>query len=890
VLAASGVLFACIRQTEGSGTGPGSAGAPPAAGVASSVELDASEAVLPVTDRMLVVSVRDGHIVYYGQGQKFEDNVVYRAPLDTRAAADPKTFTLFSRDDAAYAAGVHPVAVGRKTKGTDFHLPHGPELSRMVLGHHLYLELPRPLVPGSTYTLALPGILPGRSSVTFRFDVDALRSPTIHVNQIGYRPEARKVAYLSQWMGDFDQGPHRAGALSLDDRAGARFHMVRTTDRARVFSGDIAKRHDRMRPEVDNADFRTGGWAGSIARTDVWEADFSAFAQPGEYVVSVEGIGCSYPFVIERDAYRPAWHALMRGLFFQRASVDKELEPNKVYPRDHHFEQGKGPKIRGKLVRYWGFYHDAGDWDGYPRHVAVPKALLALYDLKPASFRDGDVGNRWRESDRTGYVDEGKNGIPDLLDEALWLVSALRRSRSALREAGVGTGGVTGGGVGPDATDLSTPSWLDQREFTMDGEDTDATFHYVGLAAEAARALSIAGRPRAEVDDWRKEALSAWVWAAARKDAAGAANGQVYAAAALYRLTGDARYQDALRAAWEKTDSNGDYWMYPTPRQFAAYVYARVPEDHPNLDSAFHKSVRSWLVASADRHWVEPGAERAFRLPFDRHRFHAMGLWSTPRVMTLAFAHALTGAAKYRDAIHAFGDYMLGGNELDLVWISGLGHNYVRNVFHVDSWSLFHTNSPAYDNEVMPGLVPYATHRTPDTMGPPGNRAGWEWTGDEDFSRSSAYPPIDRFPASETRFDNRYSIMGGEFTIEDNLAQAIFGIGWLLADSDGTFRANERPSVELVLEEDTLGPEALFSVKASSDVSKVEYFVDWRSVGASRHRERGFAWRADLRPLKLEPGTTVTVSAVAYDHRGLRSQWTKAVERSVKVRPRELGR
>ena len=136
---------------------------------------------------------------------------------------------------------------------------------------------------------------------------------------------------------------------------------------------------------------------------------------------------------------------------------------------------------------------------------------------------------------------------------------------------------------------------------------------------------------------------------------------------------------------------------------------------------------------------------------------------------------------------------------MNLAWITGVGHNPVRNVFHVDSWSLNHTKSPAYDNPILPGLVPYATTHTGDGMGKPG--ANWDWQGDEDFSRSSAYPHIDQWPPSETRFDNRWSIIGGEFTIEDNLAQATFALGCLLAESDGSFRPAAPPDVALELQQ-----------------------------------------------------------------------------------------
>ena len=43
--------------------------------------------------------------------------------------------------------------------------------------------------------------------------------------------------------------------------------------------------------------------------SDVYECDFSAFSDPGEYVISVEGVGCSFPFRIDADAYQEAFYS-----------------------------------------------------------------------------------------------------------------------------------------------------------------------------------------------------------------------------------------------------------------------------------------------------------------------------------------------------------------------------------------------------------------------------------------------------------------------------------------------------------------------------------------------------------------------------------------------------
>jgi hypothetical protein len=113
--------------------------------------------VLPVTDEVLRLHFRDGHIDYNGvrPDGTFEpqtENRVYAGKLlDAKAATDAARYRLTSGDDPAYTEGRPPVAVGCKAKGTEFNSPY--KEPPFLREHWVYAVLPAPLRPGKTYTI-----------------------------------------------------------------------------------------------------------------------------------------------------------------------------------------------------------------------------------------------------------------------------------------------------------------------------------------------------------------------------------------------------------------------------------------------------------------------------------------------------------------------------------------------------------------------------------------------------------------------------------------------------------------------------------------------------------------------------------------------------------------
>ena len=67
----------------------------------------------------------------------------------------------------------------------------------------------------------------------------------------------------------------------------------------------------------------------------------------------------------------------------------------------------------------YGGYHDAGDADRRTYHMDVPVTLMTTYEAFPQLFTD-DQFNIPDKFDENYHILGKGNGIPDILDEAMW--------------------------------------------------------------------------------------------------------------------------------------------------------------------------------------------------------------------------------------------------------------------------------------------------------------------------------------------------------------------------------------------------------------------------------------------------------------------------------------
>jgi len=474
----------------------------------------------PLTERVLMLHFNDGHVQHHRRGEPRSAEKVFTDPLDVVAAARAESYTVTSADDPAYRQKRVPLSVGRKSKGTDFAwfvdkwedgraVNNRPDHTKE---HWLYLELPTAMQEGRTYTVGTGGLARNGTNWTLKFDLAHARSEAVHVNTLGYVPGApEKYAYVYHWMGD-------RGSLDLAAWEGRPFHLVETNTGTRVFSGQVHFRMSKTNAETfhkaDSPPF------GNFLGADVWQCDFSKFERPGIYVVAVEGVGCSWPFRIDPDVYRPAFVTVARALYHNRSGIALQRPYTEFErPAPHHSKltPGFAGKLRYTRVRWqewggeggeakklmaespgalndtWGWYQDAGDWDSYYTHLRVAQELLLVYEMGPRKFRDQELN-----------LPESGNGVPDILDEAAWLPRFCQRLRAELQSKGWGSGGVglrvAGDAFGndektlPDGRVVGQGSWEDVgRTWVVSGEDPWSTYRYAGTAAHLAYTYELAG-------------------------------------------------------------------------------------------------------------------------------------------------------------------------------------------------------------------------------------------------------------------------------------------------------------------------------------------------------------------------------------------------------------
>jgi len=837
--------------------------------------------VIPLTPRVIALHFDDGHVQYRGYHSSSGDDRVFSVPLDTVRATHPYAFLVFSEGDSRYQKGIQPLQTGRKSKPNAFSdscIWTGQICdNEHVLEHWIYLELPHALNRDETYTIWVGNLAENLDEVTFTFNEFEMRSELVHVNQLGYRPSATyKYGYLAHWAGDF-------GGLDLDFLEGSSFYLVDQGDGTVAYQGTIGPKRRGL--EEDAYDFGspdTWGTTNNFYGSDVWEVDFSSFSQTGEYRLVVEGVGCSYPFVIADNVYKDAYYHTTRGLFYQRAGIAKE-EPEAgkwAQPRDHHPDDGlttlfytTWPSVRGgegssakdsilanvvgEISDWgWGWYHDAGDWDGYVHHTDVPYALLACYEMAPQNFRDHQLN-----------IPESGNGIPDILDEAGWLIQYFRRNLQP-------DGGVAGGRVHSDFNDKpeASPSYEDDRPWYVCGPDPQTGYLFAGLAAQYAYCLEMAGISDSTAA-LLAEAEMAYQWAGRhhhiapgiKVKGATVTDLRMYAASNLFKLTGQSAYQDDFAELNRVTTavsslSGGDY-----NQRWAVWSYVTSP-DHPDINAELKDLLSQAVINHARSDFLEPARKRSARVGYGFNMPAVVGSTTTPVTLAPMIAqHVATGAEKEEliDYIHTTADYFLGNNPLNMSWITGLGDRTPQRLLHLDS---------RYDREgidpCVPGLVPYGPLRHGDHF--LGEDAQGPW--DADFAKIRSYPDRYSWPVSEFWFDNPYSVLDGEFTVHQTNAPAAATYGFLAGDTLEGYAPNREPGLNITTplsdlaidEKDTLE----VGVNAWDDrrVDRVEFYLDHHPLTIARATPFGISI-----PGKDVRTGSYRLTAVAVDNEGLRT-------------------
>jgi endoglucanase len=768
--------------------------------------------VKPVTQSILLIHFDDGYAIHHKRGQQRTQESVVISPLDIIKAMLKTSYMLSSVSDANYSTSLNPIDIGRKSKPTEFALlcqtynngcintdpDHAKE-------HWVYLFLPFVMKSGVSYKLTLDG-LATTNTVDFIYSEVEMHSETIHVNNIGYSTTAPvKYAYLYHWMGD-------KGGLDLVSFAGKEFSIFDIDKTHFVFTGSIAFRKAKTNIETGQA---TDTPDKNFSSADVYECDFSSFNTPGNYKIVVSGIGSSFPFKIDADVYQEAFYWTMKGLYHNRSGIElKTPFTDFIRPAPHHVKltpgfsnrlkysafrsfdlstpdggQADKAKIesasKGHLDNSFGWYQDAGDWDGYYSHSHIPAYLMFLYEAGKDKFTDGELN-----------IPESGNGIADVLDEASWLLRYFKRAKDEIKDKGWGTGGVPGARVfgdlwGPDSpNDVGQASWQDTgRDWYLLGEDVWTSYKYAATTAQLAYILEADGKSDPQGVDWKKEAIDAYAWAIRNTLSSDEISKQdvelkdirLYASAALYRLTGEGSYHTEIYKIL--TSFSGSLDQGKQDFLFGAWLY--LMSGNQSREGKILDKVKTLVATSADKYLANSADIRACRWGGDFNFPMLIGQGTTPMVQAGVYGYLLNKnnpilGEKYNSDLHTTADYFLGTNPLNTTWISGVGERYPVGLFHLDWW---YSDKADANNSlpVLKGVVPYGQWRYDTGLGP----LGWwnpNWAYSDLAGNPRIYPSsVTNWPGHERWFDMRNSPLTSEFTIHQNTVVAAFVYGFLTA-------------------------------------------------------------------------------------------------------------
>lgn len=685
----------------------------------------------------------------------------------------------------------------------------------LSFAHFIYLELDGPLAPGEHAVTWPAGMLP---DTVFTIDDRRTRASSIRATQLGHRPgDGAKYAYLALWL---PNGPDN-GAVDFRRYGLRRFEVIDRNGEA-VFTGDIALRSGPQ--DIEPGDGLPGKlvtykradgttYQANRAGTYVFALDYSGWRNPahGTYRLRLPGLGVSDPFEISDDIWRRAAQASMAGLYHQRSGL--ALDGRFGYTRPECFTEASGVTVyqsrlplsftlgRGSLKfpagakapwltdealpEAWGGYHDAGDWDRNRTHIHASYMLLDLYEMLPAAARATAYGTPASGNVLPHPLYRGKD-FPDLVDEAVWNLDFFRRLQ---RPDGGVSGGIESGG-GPKRWE---PSWLESQTVFAFAPDPDSSYMYAAGAAKLAIVFEQLDEPKL-ASLFAGSARKAWAWAERT-----AANPEVSFANALARLGPDHARLKARLAKPSEKPSDHRFWA-------AATLYRLTGEDRFDrvVVERFKKRVNIQSLR-ADAGWeyrnaAWPGRNQAVvwqtergikKLAWDlilepqatntykslKHHYAPMG-WgegtapSATEVSAVIRAHHLTQNPRYLAAMQDAAAHLLGANQMGMSFTTGLGRRWPQAPLHEDSIA---AGVPAPTGITIYGFAPIAKANYGWLFGP-------KWAALSDaVPRKRIEPFRASLPVYEYLVDYPRVVASAEYTV----AQTITTTAALWAFLDG---------------------------------------------------------------------------------------------------------
>lgn len=481
--------------------------------------------------------------------------------------------------------------------------------------------------------------------------------PAIKVNQVGYTENAEKYALVSGFDGVLQAVP------------GTAFQLRKASDASIVYEGALA-----LVTDFDPI----------ISGERVFNADFTSFDTPGAYyiTVSAEGIDPSPEFQIGNDIYQSLIVDSARYYYYQRANIALAPEYAGMYSRpEWHTENynltfRSDPHNLSNTMDVSGGWYDAGDFGIYiPTTAVAVSNMLWAYEQFPGQFSDNQFN-----------IPESGNGIPDLLDELKYALDWVLKMQDP----------VSKGFYARVASDHDLGSSKYEARYIDDvspaGINVKPTTATADAAAILARAsLTFRAFDPAYADLLLDTAKSAWGYLEANSgfiapplgpyyDPEDAAD-RLWAAAALYKATGEAKYNTYFINNYQQfainfdVPRNQDYVGEPVITAFLEYISSDNVD--PGVRSWFSAKFPIYLNAQIDRSNTRPWRNTLD----DTDYYWGSNVNALGTSMMMVVGSKLLGLydETVKQVVRANLNYVLGINPLRFSYVSGYGTDSLQD-------------------------------------------------------------------------------------------------------------------------------------------------------------------------------------------------------------------
>lgn len=473
----------------------------------------------------------------------------------------------------------------------------------------------------------------------------------LRVNQVGFEPGAAKWVAL-------------AGTSSS---AQDNFSVINDSTGAVILTGTFTA---------------AANW--DAGQENVRMGDFSSLTTPGRYRVKVDGVSDSAPFDIASDVNTNVAKLALKAFYYNRASTALGATYAGAWARSAghadtsvlvHTSAATAQRPTGTSISAPKGWYDAGDYNKYIVNSGISTyTLLAAYEQFPSIVAAHTVN-----------IPETGNGMPDLINEALWNLDWMLTMQDP-----------NDGGVYFKLTNLGfdgqvMPSAATNARYVVKKSTTSA-LNFAAVMAQASRIMANFSTQRPGLSaDMLAAARSAYAWAKANPNIAftnpsGVSTGEygdsffgdefAWAAAELYMTTGESAFLNDID--FNALSAEVPYWG----GTWGLALMTLSHDVNSRLSSGNRTTVRNKLTTLANTlttNWQNS----AMRVGMNASEFD----WGSNsavlnRGMMLLQAYRFSQNTNHLYAAQATMDYVLGRNGLNMSYVTGLGTRSPQRPHH----------------------------------------------------------------------------------------------------------------------------------------------------------------------------------------------------------------